>query len=143
MAVDPSKLKKFGRRGLGLPPTDGSPGIEESTANRAQASAPSPKGMRGHLPPPRWSQRPPRQLLAGILRLRLIPWSAGCLLQRRAPGESSKLFSGAIASRRPMPSHGFRSLRGSLDPRRSVLRMRAITYAGGTKTSLTRRSPPI
>jgi hypothetical protein len=32
MAVDVSKLKKLGRRGLGAPPTDGSPGIEESVA---------------------------------------------------------------------------------------------------------------
>jgi hypothetical protein len=29
MAVDPSKLKKPTRRGLGAPPTDGSPGIED------------------------------------------------------------------------------------------------------------------
>src|ERR1700712_3055227 len=28
MAVDPSKLKKRGRKTLGVPPTDGSPGIE-------------------------------------------------------------------------------------------------------------------
>jgi hypothetical protein len=32
VAVDPTKLKKPGRRGLGLPPKDGSPGIEESSA---------------------------------------------------------------------------------------------------------------
>jgi hypothetical protein len=32
MSVDPSKLRKLGRRGLGAPPTDGSPGIEGSAA---------------------------------------------------------------------------------------------------------------
>src|SRR4051812_14150039 len=63
MAVDPSKLRKLGRRGLGTPPTDGSPGIEEDTtlpsgAERGTAigvlaapvpssSPPEPNGMEG------------------------------------------------------------------------------------------------
>jgi hypothetical protein len=39
MAVDPSKLKRLGRRGLGAPPTDGSPGMEESATD---ATPPGP-----------------------------------------------------------------------------------------------------
>jgi hypothetical protein len=38
MSVDPSKLRKLGRRGLGTPPTDGSPGIEGSDAQHADES---------------------------------------------------------------------------------------------------------
>jgi len=47
VAVDPSKLKKLGRRGLGLPPTDGSPGIEESAAKHAEALASDPQSQAG------------------------------------------------------------------------------------------------
>jgi hypothetical protein len=48
MSVDPSKLRKLGRRGLGAPPTDGSPGIEGSAALHAndggQAKNPNSDG---------------------------------------------------------------------------------------------------
>jgi hypothetical protein len=47
MAVDASKLKKFGRRGLGLPPSDGSPGIEEGPANTADPLASEPQNHIG------------------------------------------------------------------------------------------------
>jgi hypothetical protein len=36
MAVDASRLKKLGRRGLGMPPTDGSPGIEDDATSDGQ-----------------------------------------------------------------------------------------------------------
>ncbi|MDJ0391037.1 hypothetical protein QMO56_23260 [Roseomonas sp. E05] len=62
MAVDQNKLKALGRRrGLGAPPTDGSPGIEEEVAQPAETPAapekpPLPKFLRdrreGEVAPP-------------------------------------------------------------------------------------------
>ncbi len=49
MAVDPSKLKRFGRRGLGSPPTDGSPGIEGSAATTSGNT--SAEAARHPIPP--------------------------------------------------------------------------------------------
>jgi hypothetical protein len=47
VAVDPSKLKKSSRRALGLPQTDGSPGIEESAVQAAEASTSNPQTHAG------------------------------------------------------------------------------------------------
>jgi len=49
MPVDTSKLRKLGRRGLGAPPTDGSPGIDDRPAPGPETSVSQPGPPPLHL----------------------------------------------------------------------------------------------
>ena len=169
MAVDPSKLKKLGRRRLGLPPTDGSPGIEESAAKHGEALASDPQSQAGvgrHASPevertsdPYGLSTAPEPPLAWSGAAESIPEERGgawpeseaeeAAKARRIPSKTARAGGEQNSFQRghrvppPPSSHGFRSQRGSPDPRKNVLRTPATTCVGDIKTSLTRRLLPI